>query len=369
MNGPDRAGDGRAVAIDRFPEPVVAYAIDGGEPTVEAANEAFRSAFGVAASETAAASTPAELGLEAPDAGSLAEALDRTEPGTASVAIGDTAHAVRVVPPTDDAFGYAFFDGAPEDGPERDAANRPTAGGATDTTRAEGEDADEGFDVDRIASVLSHDLRNPLDVAKARLRAGRETGAEEHFDRVEKAHGRMERIIEDVLTLSRGDEIITPERAVELDTAANSAWETVETGTATLTIAEALPTTVADRDRVERLFENLFRNAVEHGEEADVTVGRLRADRDTRDDGGDEDGGENGDADADCGFYVADDGPGIPPDAESAVFDPGYSSHEHGTGLGLSIVRRIAECHGWTVEATNGTEGARFEFREIDPDA
>jgi len=58
--------------------------------------------------------------------------------------------------------------------------------------------------------VISHDLRNPLDVAKARLRAGQETGNEDHFDHVERAHDRMEQIIQDVLTLARGSESIDP---------------------------------------------------------------------------------------------------------------------------------------------------------------
>jgi len=105
---------------------------------------------------------------------------------------------------------------------------------------------------------------------------------------------------------------------------------------------------VEPREIRRRLFENLFRNAVEHGDGPVVTVGRL----------------DN----SECGFYVADDGPGIPSEERENVFEPGYSSHEHGTGLGLSIVKRIAECHDWTVEAKNGCAGGRFEFRGIEPE-
>ena len=66
------------------------------------------------------------------------------------------------------------------------------------------------------------------------------------------------------------------------------------------------------------------------------------------------------------GFFVADDGVGIPPAERERVFDPGYSTNEtgDGTGLGLTIVERIAEAHDWTVSlATGSAGGARFEFR------
>ena len=342
MNDTEPGDRGRVVPLDRYPGPAVSYTLDGG-PTIGTANDAFESTFGAttpgapveAQFETLRVSLP-----ESPDP--LPELLG--EPGSRTVPIEteDTAYVARIQPPVDDAFGYVFFDEWP---PRTGSAN------AAGANRPEGTDgtADSGVDVERVASVLSHDLRNPLDVAKARLRAGRETGADEHFERVERAHRRMERIIEDVLTLSRGSEYVTPERSVDLSTAVESAWETVETGAATLTVDEVLPTAVVDRDRVERLFENLFRNAVEHGDRPDVTVGRLDGDEE--------------------GFYVADDGPGVPPGERTAVFDPGYSSSEHGTGLGLSIVKRIAECHGWTVDVTDGSSGARFEFRGIEPDA
>jgi len=269
---------------------------------------------------------------------------------------GGDYHA-RVLPPTDEERGYVLFidAGAVDDaGDHRD--------GEQDHHDEDSEDPEAELGIDRAASVLSHDLRNPLDVAKARLRAGRERDEDEHFEHVAAAHDRMERIIEDVLTLSRGEEVIDPEGAVDLDAVAESAWGTVDTGDATLTVADDLPTTVADEDRAERLFENLFRNAVEHGSGPDpshdrgddpepasapeVVVGRL----------------EN----PHQGFYVADDGSGIPPDERSAVFEPGDTTHDHGTGLGLSIVQRIAEAHGWSVAAVDADNGgARIEIRGV----
>jgi signal transduction histidine kinase len=63
------------------------------------------------------------------------------------------------------------------------------------------------------------------------------------------------------------------------------------------------------------------------------------------------------------GFYVADDGSGIPPEDRERVFEEGYSASSS-TGLGLAIVREIATAHGWTVRATESADGgAQFEFR------
>ncbi|MFB6164366.1 MAG: sensor histidine kinase, partial [Haloarculaceae archaeon] len=63
------------------------------------------------------------------------------------------------------------------------------------------------------------------------------------------------------------------------------------------------------------------------------------------------------------GFYVEDDGPGIPPDERAEVFDPGYTTATRGTGFGLHIVEQIAEAHDWDASITSGRAGgARFEF-------
>jgi signal transduction histidine kinase len=97
-----------------------------------------------------------------------------------------------------------------------------------------------------------------------------------------------------------------------------------------------------DRDRLRHVFENLFRNAIEHGG-PDVTVRVGHVDEDA--------------------IYVEDDGPGIPAERHEKVFEPGHSSTSGGTGFGLTIVKRVTEAHGWTVSVTDGSEGgARFEL-------
>jgi signal transduction histidine kinase len=171
--------------------------------------------------------------------------------------------------------------------------------------------------LEEFASLVSHDLRNPLNVAEGRLELARVDGDESHLDAVSEAHARMRTMIEDLLTLARAETEVDTETPQSLAAVATAAWRSVETGAATLeTPADA--TVLADRSRLQRLFENLIRNAVEHGAaDATVTVGLL-------DDG--------------RGFFVADDGPGVPPDRRDAVFETGYSTGAEGTGFGLRIV-------------------------------
>jgi PAS domain S-box-containing protein len=201
--------------------------------------------------------------------------------------------------------------------------------------------------LDEFASVVAHDLRNPLSAAIGFLEVVEEQGDLSHLDRIESAHERMERLIEDLLTLARGETTITDAERIDLGAVTTEAWGYVDTAEATLTVADTVPTVAGDASRLTQLFENLFRNAVEHGGEAvTVTIGQLP------DDGG---------------FYVEDDGDGIPPEQRDDVFEHGVTSNENGTGFGLSIVADIAKAHGWTARVTDGSEGgARFEFTGVE---
>ena len=403
-NGPP--DDGRTLPMSRYPDPAAGYTVEGGVPTVAATNRAFERVLGAVDPGVTLPDALDRFGVSTPDEDAeLADLLVGADQRTVYLETDEGNYHARVLPPTDDDDGYVLFvDAAAVDDPGTGA------GADGDSGADERPDAPETeLGIDRVASVLSHDLRNPLDVAEARLRAGRERGEDEHFEHVAAAHDRMERIIEDVLTLSRGEEVVDPDDAVDLEAIAQSAWGTVETEGATLTVADALPTTVADRDRTERLFENLFRNAVEHGStsppsharedavehgstspssraqedavehgssssrpSADDAVERGSTERppDTREDATE---GTDGPEvvvgqleDPEEGFYVTDDGPGIPPDERGTVFEPGYTTHDHGTGLGLSIVERIAEAHDWEVAAVEADGGgARIEVRNV----
>lgn len=195
--------------------------------------------------------------------------------------------------------------------------------------------------LEEFASVISHDLSTPLNVAAGRL--GLIDADPEHIEAIEGALDRMEELIENVLALARQGETVDETQPVELADIADQCWATVSTEDATIEIPTDA-TIAADPARLPEVFENLFRNAVQHGGEGvTITVGDLPE-----------------------GFYVADDGPGIPEDQQDRVFDSGFSTTENGTGFGLAIVKQIAEAHGWTVSVTDSEAGgARFEFRGV----
>ena len=198
-----------------------------------------------------------------------------------------------------------------------------------------------------FTSGVGHDLRNPLQVAQGRVELLREEIDSRHLNVTETALQRAEQLIDNLLTLSQSGEKIDSLATVTLADAAEASWETVPTEGATLTV-EAPGVIRADESRLRQLFENLFGNAVVHGgESVAVTVGRTET-----------------------GFYVADDGPGIPADERERVFGAGYSTITDGTGFGLRIVAQIAKAHGWTVDiAESGDGGAQFEITgaDIDP--
>ena len=195
--------------------------------------------------------------------------------------------------------------------------------------------------LEEFASVISHDLRNPLNVAQGRAALLAEQAESDHLDPLLQALDRMEAIVEDTLTLARQGDTISETRSISLTDLVGKCWGTVDTADATIDIVDEM-TFQGDPDRLRHVFENLFRNAVEHGgSDVAVRVGR----HDER------------------GIYVEDDGPGIPVEKREDVFDPGHSSAHAGTGFGLTIVKRIVEAHGWELSVTDGTDGgARFEF-------
>jgi len=212
--------------------------------------------------------------------------------------------------------------------------------------------------LDEFASIVSHDLRNPLNVLSGYLRLARETGTDSYFDRCEHALDDIEGLIEDVLTLARqGDAVDSPDPialgalveaygpdvvdSIERD-GEDVAGDEADSGDGIDVVVAADGDVLADPGRLKRLVENLVRNAAEHGGDR-VVVGDL-----------------------DEGFYVADNGPGIPADRRANVFESGYTTSDTGTGFGLAIVERIAEAHGWEVALTESEEGgARFEFTGV----
>ncbi|MFB6235736.1 MAG: PAS domain-containing sensor histidine kinase [Halopenitus sp.] len=214
----------------------------------------------------------------------------------------------------------------------------------TERKRRERELERQNERLEKFARVVSHDLRNPLNVAEGRLDMARQDCDSEHLEVVASELDRMESLVEDLLTLAQQGRPVEDAVPVDLDDLARESWDHVRTYDASLTV-ETDRTIPADRSQLRQLLENCFRNSVEHGgTDVSVTVG-----------------------DVDSGFYVADDRCGFPEQDGDQMFESGYTTSVSGTGLGLAIVEEVAEAHDWTVRATESEAGgARIEIRDTE---
>lgn len=198
--------------------------------------------------------------------------------------------------------------------------------------------------LEAFARTVAHDLRNPLDVVDAHVGAAARSGEISHLETAREAIHRMERLISEVLLLSRRGEIVGDTEGISLAEVATAAWHGVDGDGGSLEILGDARID-ADETRLRDLFENLYRNAIDHGrvDDTDAVTVRVVA--------------------TDDGFAVEDDGRGFDPEVRAAAFEPGVSGTDGGTGLGLAIVSAIASGHGWAVEIGESTAGgARFEF-------
>ena len=197
--------------------------------------------------------------------------------------------------------------------------------------------------LDRFASMLAHELRNPLEIAQIYLDFLDDADAAT-IDQIADAHDRMEEIIEVLLMLAQGRDDIDDREAVGLTGTVEDAWANTTTGDAQVKVTTTRILWV-NPTHLQQLLENLFRNAIEHSDDR-VTV-RV---------GGLEDG-----------FYVEDTGPGIPENKRENVVEAGYTTEDDGIGLGLTVVTELADAYGWEYAITESDEGgARFEFRDVE---
>jgi PAS domain S-box-containing protein len=223
------------------------------------------------------------------------------------------------------------------------AYNFGTIRDRTERKRREQELREKNERLEAFAGIVSHDLRNPLSVATGYLELLQSDVDRDEIELIESALDRMDTLIEDLLTLAREGRSVRNTEHVSISAVANDAWKQIEARDSSLE-ADCEGTVVADRGRIQQLLENLFRNSIEHTDASvSVWVDRL---------------------DADEGFLISDNGPGIPESERERIFDPTYSTDENGTGFGLAIVTEIASAHGWSITVTESIEGgARFEFR------
>jgi len=371
-----------AALFENVPDAVVSYEFEDDEPLVRDVNPQFEETFGYDAEEVTGevideyiVPPERERDAENPNHALLeGERLRTTTRRQTADGVRDfLLHVVPLTVGERSVSGYSIYTDI------------------TEQKRHERELERKNERLDEFTSIVSHDLRNPLNVASGYLDLARGTGDPEHFDRIEGAHDRMSRMIDELLSLAQQGDIVGDTRPVELRTVATEAWDVVETEGCEL-VVDTDRVVDADPDRLRDLFSNLFRNSAEHGSASEPAGRPEAADPESA---GAANGGPTADdpdvfdpeatpepavagaftrgsgddrlivrvGPTDDGFYVADDGPGIPADERDAVFESGYTTRKNGTGYGLAIVQQVAEAHGWSVQLAESSDGgARFEF-------
>ena len=194
-----------------------------------------------------------------------------------------------------------------------------------------------------VATTLSHDFQSPLQTLKGRLELARHSGDPlEQVDKARSITARLEELVDGLARTVRAGKPVTDVEQLAVRAVATDAAHARSFPWDDLTVETDL-TVEANPDALQRLFENLLGNALEHGDDVSVEIGRLPD-----------------------GFYVEDDGSGFPGPIEDSLFEFGTTTAADGTGVGLASVKRIAGSHGWEIEAVDSDRGARFEITASD---
>ncbi len=200
-----------------------------------------------------------------------------------------------------------------------------------------------------LTTGLAHEIRNPLNAAalqlEALLRTGRKLGEgpvkeqlEKRITVVKAELSRLSTMLNEFLSYARPrgleaapvDVVDVLNEVAQLKSAlAEELGFVVE-----VAVGGERPVVVADADKVKQVLVNLVANALEAMRERPGGTVTLSARR------------------GDDGFVevrVEDEGPGVPRDVASQVFEPFMTTKAAGTGLGLTIVKRIVAMHGGTI--------------------
>jgi two-component system phosphate regulon sensor histidine kinase PhoR len=217
---------------------------------------------------------------------------------------------------------------------------------------------------EEFVANVSHELRTPLSLIKGYVEtlldgARNDPAVAERFMKIiERNANRLDLLIQDLLTISalESGRMKLELSAVNLPSLAGKVFNDLHSKAddKNVTLINELPdlTASGDVNRLDQVFANLVDNAIKYGRaEGHVTVGGKKLD------------------DGSLEIFVRDDGPGIPPESLSRVFERFYrvdkarSRDQGGTGLGLAIVKHIVQAHGGEVRAESEPgKGATFFF-------
>lgn len=201
----------------------------------------------------------------------------------------------------------------------------------TDRKESEEKLREKNRRLDEFSSIVSHDLRNPLNVASGYLELSKKSMDVCDLERVEDSLNRMNHIIHELLVVSGGVENTQKER-VKLSEAVEEAADSSNTDIE-FEVVEDIEIE-ASRTGLVSMFDNMISNTVRHNCDS------VRAEIGSTDDG----------------FYYTDSGT-LNAEVDEVV-QHGFTTSETGRGLGVSIIKRIADLNGWRIELDRSEENS-----------
>ena len=195
--------------------------------------------------------------------------------------------------------------------------------------------------VGQMSAMVAHEVRNPLAVLRAHLELAREKDPpqRERYDEMLGEVDRLNQLTKEFMSLARDTPLVV--ETVDLIDVARVVSANARLALPSLEVEVSGPTVSIDGDRgkLEQALYNLVINAGQVGAQhvrIDVAPGAR--------------------------VTISDDGPGIPADVATTLFDPFVTKRPGGSGLGLAVVKHVVERHGGTIGLLPSARGARFSI-------
>ena len=198
-------------------------------------------------------------------------------------------------------------------------------------------------ELERFTYTVSHDLKSPLITIRGFLgflkedsKSNNQVRLDSDIQRITDATDKMQRLLNDLLELSRVGRLVNKPREVDFNDLIAETLELlhgrISQGNVAVSVAENLPSVYGDHQRLLEVMQNLIDNAAKFM--GDQPSPRIEI-------------GQRGEHEGMPLFYVKDNGIGIAPEFRENIFGlfNKLDARSEGTGIGLALVKRIIEFH------------------------
>ncbi len=186
--------------------------------------------------------------------------------------------------------------------------------------------------------MMAHDLRNQLLSVEGYAETLQEEYNQTFVEKIQYLAQHMGQLLRRSVALADAGLVIEGTADVDLAQLVQEISETAIPNNIDF-VVDDLPIVVGDREKLVQVFQNLFENAVTHGNPTKISVRKQRGERGTK-------------------ILVANDGKPILPEHRSKIFQRGFSTQEERSGLGLAIVQKLVAAHGWQIGLADTPETA-----------